>query len=248
MDPSRDDAFSNLKLTQKQTVFLIGASMVLLGVSFIAGVQVGRGVRGTLPPALYSEATVPDAPLPNDLPPPPPVQTGNSQSPEGIVKETVTYPDRLTQPGPANESLTDTPAVRNEVLPAESIVDASAVAPDEVSTGAAPAAGASTSDATTDRGPAGPTAGSSASEATAFPEPPGSGLAVQVSAFRNRREADAMAGRLASKGYAAYVVAPAPGAPNLFRVRIGKFANRADADRVVTRLSREERLEPWIVR
>jgi cell division septation protein DedD len=57
-----------------------------------------------------------------------------------------------------------------------------------------------------------------------------------------------MAGRLSAKGYAAYVMAPAPGAPNLFRVRIGKFTTRADADRVVARLKREERLDPWIVR
>jgi DedD protein len=245
MDHSRDDGFSDLQLTRKQTVFLLVASMVVVSVAFITGVLVGRGVKGAVPPALYSESAVTDVPVPDDLPPPPPVQTGNAQSADGIVKEAVTYPDRLTQPAPASESLSETPAVRNEALPQEAAAEVASVS------GTADASRESGAPSTT-----GGTAKSSAtastaqppSAATAFAEPAGTGMAVQVSAYRNRREAEAMAGRLTSKGYAAYVLAPAPGAPNLFRVRIGKFSTRADAERVVTRLKREERLDPWIVR
>ena len=58
----------------------------------------------------------------------------------------------------------------------------------------------------------------------------GTGVAVQVSAFRVRQEADALANRLIGKGYAAYVVPPAPGAPALFRVRVGKFKEQREAD------------------
>jgi len=249
MNRPSDDGFSDLQLTRKQTVFLLVASMVVVSVAFISGVLVGRGVKGAVPPALYSEAAVSDAPLPDDLPPPPPVQAGNTPSADGIVKESVTYPDRLTQTGPAAEQLTEIPAVRNEALPPEVSADAlppgGAPATVASATGQVPvlppATGTAAGQAAADR----PTP--SAAAATSDGEPSGTGTAIQVSAFRNSREAETMAGRLVSKGYRAYVIAPAPGAPNLFRVRIGKFATRAEADRVVSRLKREEKLDPWIV-
>ena len=73
-------------------------------------------------------------------------------------------------------------------------------------------------------------------------------MAVQVSAFRVRQEADALANRLIGKGYTAYVVAPAPGAPALFRVRVGKFKEQREAEKVSARLKKEEQFDPWIVR
>lgn len=243
MDHSHDDGFSDLQLTRKQTVFLIVASLVVLSVAFITGVLVGRGVKGGVQPALYGEALVAEEPLPDDLPPPPPVQTGNTDSADGIVKEAVTYPDRLTERSPGAEALSETPAVRNEPVPMDG---GGAGAP----AGEATPAGTAKEPATA-AAKASPVAARTAptpAPAAAFAEPAGTGMAVQVSAYRNRREAEAMAGRLSGKGYAAYVMAPAPGAPNLFRVRIGKFTTRADADRVVARLKREERLDPWIVR
>lgn len=245
MEHSHDDGFSDLQLTRKQTVFLVVASMVVLSVAFITGVLVGRGVKDGVPPALYSDASVAEVPVPDDLPPPPPVQTGNADSADGIVKESVTYPDRLTERSPGTEVLSETPAVRNEPVP----VDGGG-AGTGTSSAEATSAGMATEPAAVSAKPSAVEARTAPApvSAAAFAEPAGTGMAVQVSAYRNRREAEAMAGRLAAKGYAAYIMAPAPGAPNLFRVRIGKFTTRADADRVVARLKREERLDPWIVR
>lgn len=243
MEHSHDDGFSDLQLTRKQTVFLIVASMVVLSVAFITGVLVGRGVKGGMPPALYSEASVAEGPVPDDLPPPPPVQTGNADSADGIVKEAVTYPDRLTERSPGAEALSETPGVRNESVPMDG---GGTGTPTPEATPAGTASELVTASARPPVVEARPA--STPATAAAFAEPSGSGMAVQVSAYRNRREAEAMAGRLSAKGYAAYIMAPAPGAPNLFRVRIGKFTTRADADRVVARLKREERLDPWIVR
>ena len=53
--------------------------------------------------------------------------------------------------------------------------------------------------------------------------------------------------KLAGKGYPAYVVTPAKGAPSVFRVRVGKFQERREADSVAARLQKEEQFKPWIV-
>ena len=47
-------------------------------------------------------------------------------------------------------------------------------------------------------------------------EPSGQGFAVQIAALNVRSEADAIAKRLSSKGYAAYVLSPANGTPSVY--------------------------------
>jgi cell division septation protein DedD len=79
-------------------------------------------------------------------------------------------------------------------------------------------------------------------------EPPGAGFAIQVAALRERDEADVIVKRLAGKGYPAYVVAPIKGAPAVYRVRVGKFKDRHEADTVAARLQKEEQFKPWVVR
>jgi cell division septation protein DedD len=77
--------------------------------------------------------------------------------------------------------------------------------------------------------------------------PPGS-YAVQVAALNVRSEADAMAKRLSSKGYAAYVVEPPNGNPAVFRVRIGSYKTRREAEAMAARLQKEEQFKPWVTR
>jgi cell division septation protein DedD len=61
-------------------------------------------------------------------------------------------------------------------------------------------------------------------------------------------EAEAVAKRLASKGYAAYVVTPGNGTPAVYRVRIGPFKTRREADTVAVKLEKEEQFKPWVTR
>jgi cell division septation protein DedD len=75
-------------------------------------------------------------------------------------------------------------------------------------------------------------------------EPTGSGFVVQVAAVRERLEANNMARRLADKGYPAFVTTAGAN----FRVRVGKYDNRGEADAVAERLRRDERIEPWVTR
>ena len=54
--------------------------------------------------------------------------------------------------------------------------------------------------------------------------------------------------RLAVKGYPAYVLAPAKGAPAVYRVRVGNYKERREADTMAARLQKEEQFKPWVVR
>jgi cell division septation protein DedD len=79
-------------------------------------------------------------------------------------------------------------------------------------------------------------------------EPPGTGYSIQVAALREREEADTIVKRLAAKGYPAYVAAPIKEKVPIFRVRIGKYKVRSEADTVAAKLQKEEQFKPWVVR
>ena len=71
---------------------------------------------------------------------------------------------------------------------------------------------------------------------------------MQIAALNVRSEADAIARRLVAKGYAAYVLAPPSGTPTVFRVRVGKFKTKREAETVAAKLKKEEQFAPWITR
>ena len=79
-------------------------------------------------------------------------------------------------------------------------------------------------------------------------EPGGQGFAVQIAALNVRSEADAIAKRLSSKGYAAYVLSPTDGTKSVYRVRVGKFPTRREAETMAARLQKEEQFKPWVTR
>jgi len=64
---------------------------------------------------------------------------------------------------------------------------------------------------------------------SAAAEPGGAGFAVQIAALNVRGDAEAIAKRLNAKGYAAYVLTPTDG-PAVYRVRVGKFPTRREAE------------------
>ena len=88
------------------------------------------------------------------------------------------------------------------------------------------------------------------------PAGPGGGYAVRSGAYsvhvmtlREGAAAERMALGLVEKGYPAFVVAPAPDVPvPVFRVRVGTYANREEAELVLRRLEDEESFRPWITR
>lgn len=75
------------------------------------------------------------------------------------------------------------------------------------------------------------------------------GYAIQVTTLREGAAAERMAQGLVEKGYPAFVVAPPSGtAVPVFRVRVGTYADRDEAEQVLRRLEGEESFKPWITR
>ena len=231
---SHDDSFREIQLSGKQLVFLFMAVIVILVGVFLMGLQVGRGVlmaRG----APGAETTAANE---VDPPPPPASASPSSTSSPATAGEKLSYAERLGAPAPPKESLKpEAPAA-----PAD-VPSPKAEAPDPT-----PAPPATKTPAPAPASKTAPAKSNAAAAAPASPEPAGSGFAIQVAALREPEEADAIVKRLAGKGYSAYVVAPAKGQPPVYRVRVGKFKERREADTVAARLQKEEQFKPWIVR
>jgi DedD protein len=72
---------------------------------------------------------------------------------------------------------------------------------------------------------------------------------VQLVAIKDRAAATKIVDRLKGKGYPAFLVSPAAGSPaSVFKVQVGRYAERSEAERVADRLKKEERFQPWIQR
>lgn len=228
MATTQDDAFREIQLNGKQLVFGAMAFVVIFVGIFLAGVQVGRGVRAERGLPGGSDTTV----AANEAEPPlPPASVGQGSSDTPVTAgENLSYAERLGGGQPEAEQLKtpDEPLLSAEPPTPKSEAPVAASAP------LAPA-------------PI-PAAAAAVPVAVASTEPAGGGFAIQVAALRERSEADTIVKRLAKKGYPAYVLAPATGAPSVFRVRVGKFKERREADTVAARLQKEEQFKPWVVR
>ncbi|MFP5378498.1 MAG: SPOR domain-containing protein [Vicinamibacteria bacterium] len=225
MATTTDDGFHEIQLNGKQLVFLFMAVTVVSVVIFLCGVLVGRGVAAARGVAEPAPLEAPEMEVATDAPAAAPGPGGAPAS----ANEELTYPDRLDEGAPVPEQL------RDDVVPsgdaAEALPPDTTPAPTETPAAAAPAAAEA------------PPAASAANA-----EPPGDGFAIQVAALQNRQEADSVARRLGDRGYPAYVLAPAPGAPQVYRVRVGKYSDRREAEAVAGRLEKEEQFKPWITR
>ena len=71
---------------------------------------------------------------------------------------------------------------------------------------------------------------------------------MQVTALKGKADADAIAERLQSRGYRAYVVAPEAGGQVIYKVRVGMNMERPEAEQIMTRLKTEEKFQAWITR
>lgn len=71
---------------------------------------------------------------------------------------------------------------------------------------------------------------------------------IQVHALSNRAAASSVVKRLIDKGYPAFLQLPARRAPAIYRVQIGRYGERREAEQVARRLEKEEQFKPEIKR
>jgi DedD protein len=229
-----EDGFHEIQLNGKQLVFLFMTGTVVAVSIFLLGFLAGRGVRTPrVQQSVEASAAAdgdPTASTQASTPAP-------SVSPDGVsasTQETLTYPERLEDPTPPPETLRD---ATEPVPPPTPKASARATAPEP-----APVAAPKSTTAAAAVPPAQKPAPSPGSTTA---EPSGTGYVVQVAAVRERREAESIAHRLASKGYPSFVTTTSAGA---FRVRVGKYADRKQADAIAARLQNEEQFKPWVTR
>jgi cell division septation protein DedD len=228
-----DEGLHEIQLNGKQLVFLFMASTVVAVVIFLCGVMVGRGVRAQRPAleAAVEAATDPTSGATSAVPLAPAAAV-TSNAPVA-AQETLTYPSRLEGQEPVAETLRPGTGIRPSRPPGR---------PEPVE-GREPGSGK--------REPVRPTPAPAArlapASAAVAGEPAGNGFVVQVAAVNDRREAETIATRLAGKGYPSFVTTPR-GAARMFRVRIGKYPTRGEAEAVAARLQKEDQFKPWITR
>jgi cell division septation protein DedD len=226
-----DESLHEVQLHGKQLVFLFMVGTVIAVVIFLCGVLVGRGLRPAgngLELARTDSASTIDPT--QSLPPASTAQAPSDGMPVS-ASESLTYGERLASPTSSPEDLREAakPVAEPTIAAPAAPRSREAVKPPVTSRG---------------RGPA-----PAAAAAPAVPAPPvapaGKGFAVQVMAVNTRTEADAVAKRLAAKGYSAFVT-PGPGPKLSYRVRVGMFGTKREAEAMSARLQKEEQFNPWV--
>jgi len=218
-----DDGFHEIQLSGKQLVFLFMATTTVAVVIFLCGVWVGRGV-----PA--ERAAAGDRPE---------VVTSASPAPAATPSQPVASsgPPAAEPPVPAAEPGDELSYAKR--LQADS-------APSEKLKGAARSQAAAPKSEPVDQ--------RAASKATVQPQPapPAQSVAragswiVQVVSLQDRAAATAVARRLSSKGYPAFVLEPAGGGPRIYRVQVGGYSDKNDAEQASRRLEKDEQFKPFV--
>ena len=242
---SQDDGFHEIQLNGKQLVFLFMAATVVSVVIFLCGVLVGRGVRAERGDLIQSATAdvsneVAPAPPPGATPAPAPTATtGDPSAAASPSLDELSYFNRLEKPNAPAEALKPAkPAAAPEPKTAERTTRALP----------APPAPAATREPTGGRETAIASRETPGARREAPVGPAAQGWVVQVAALNIRGDADAVAKRLATKGYATYVDALPDRTPALFRVRVGAFKTKREAEAMAAKLKKEEQFSPWVTR
>jgi DedD protein len=213
-DPIHDqteDGFHEIQLSGKQLVFLFMLTTVVLVVTFLSGVLVGRavGTEDRVPDETVVTTGAPDDSI--DLSEPTPSQPLGAH--DDLKRENAAgiKPPEPTPPPP--DPVAEAPVPEQKPEPEQAPESKPEPKAEPQKPQSKPAADV-------------PTSGR-----------PGTWF-LQVSALSTRTAAADMVRSLAGKGYPAYLQEPQGDA--LYRVRIGRYRDRAEADRVAARLKRQE--------
>ncbi len=204
------------------------AATVVSVVIFLSGVLVGRGVRAERAASTADTATA-------SIEPAPPVTPAAAAAPPAGSD-----PTAAAAPPPTVEDLSYFNRLEKQTQPAEDLKASPSASADAKTPAVSRQAEPSAIPKTAAKEPAAPKEAPAASA--------GEGYVIQVAAMPEHGVADAMAKRLSSKGYSAFVMTAADTRPTMYRVRIGRFKTKREAESVAAKLQREEQFKPWITR
>lgn len=237
-----DDGFHEIQLSGKQLVFLFMLASSLAVAIFLCGVQVGRKVpadRGSVTDAGDSVASAGAEAAPASTPSQPVASSG---------------PPAAEPPAPpADDELSYSKRLQAESLPAEKLkpqseTPAPAPKPQQVAKAQetpkpqdVPKPQQASRPAETPK----PIEAKSNAASVASTGRAGQWI-VQVISLQDRGAAAGIAKRLSGKGYPAFVLDPSPGAPRIYRVQVGGYADKNDAEQAARRLERDEQMKPLV--
>jgi len=243
-----DQEIHEIQLNGKQLVFMFMAATVVSVVIFLCGVMVGRGV----PVARADGARIASGSLLDPTPAEPADTTSGMKAGRKPVtpEETLTYAERLESPKPPAPTLQARSEPKPVVAPPAVGREAptKAVAPDAAAVAKETVAPASLAPKTTAKPEPAGTKSEPEAAIARFSEPPGSGWAVQVKVFPTRAEAEKEATRLEAKGYRPFIALAPTAGPATYRVRVGKYPDKSDAEAVFRQLKQKENYDPWLDR
>ena len=249
-----DDGFHAIQLSGKQLVFLFMMTTAVSVVIFLCGVLVGRGVRNERAGEPADAALTKPASAPLSAPqgaPPSAAAAAQAQPPTPVTEQAAQPATTAAEPPspPADDELTYRKRLESEKAPAEKLKAQGTTA----RTDARPQP---VNPETVRPEPPTPTKSTpAASAAKAAGEAPAAAGArpgrwvVQLVALRDRGAASSIVQRLSGKGYPAFIVNPAGSASSqVFKVQVGRYDDRGEAEQVARRLEKEEKFNPWISR
>ncbi len=209
---SEDQGFHEVQLSGKQLVFLFMSAVVVMVVVFLLGVNVGRGVRGAVGDTEVSaQADASTTKAPDDA--------ASGAEPAKPAQPELSYHDMLlgaTPPADKGAADKTPPAVAPPPV---------AEAPPPTQTTPAPTPAATAAPAQT---PA------------AAPRSNGSDWFLQTGAYSTEAVAEGQVAKLKKLNVPAFVQPPDPkDRVKSFRVRIGPYPDRAQAEQVSGRIARQ---------
>lgn len=237
-----------LSLDGKQVASIVVGALVVLGAVFVLGLSVGRQLAGRSAPAPRAENTLAALDRP-PVAPPPREKELNLRAHEVLTKGPAEAPiaepaPAKADPGPATgTALNALPSPEKTASPERTVSPEKTAGPERPGK-AAPAE---------KKGPPASSEPARAPAAEVAPKPPrdavaaavarvsGAGAAegrfsVQIAATQSEVEAQRLQKRHAAEG-ARTVVAEVPGKGTWYRVRIGSYSSRAEAERRRTALA-----------
>ena len=212
-----DGAYYEVQLNNKQLVFFFMAALAIAVVVFLCGVMVGRGVRDATLAVAQNDIAAGTLPK----------ATSASRATTAAARPELDYTPRL-----------ESDEVPKSLEPMRSTSPENSPSPTPREPAPAPRASVPEAAAPPPKSPspAPRRASTLGADSGAF--------TIQVVALKTEDAAQSLLSRLRGKNYRAYLEAGSDA--GLHRVRVGRFATRAEAETVAAKLRDEEKFKPYI--